>query len=131
MQGLGLEYCRDLVHSRGCRLLVIVSRSGSLAPWALGELSAAGCTVLSLAVSCADVAALQEAFSWVHEHLPVVEHFVHAAGASGLTLLSDMRQSDFHTVANVKVRLATSHACKHTPVTSTLCALSLPVVACP
>ena len=45
-KGLGLEYCRSLA-ARGCRLLVVTSRSGAMDPEALGELAAAGCTVIS------------------------------------------------------------------------------------
>lgn len=102
MQGLGLEYCRSLVQ-RGCRLLVVASRSGTLPAKDLAELAASGCTVLSVKADSADAAAMTRVLAWAREELPDLEHFAHAAGVTGTALLQDMSLLDFHAVADVKV----------------------------
>lgn len=102
LQGLGLEYCRSLA-LQGTRLLVIASRSGALPADSLSELTAVGCTVVSVKVDSRNASALRRVLNWAHEHLPHIEHFAHAAGTSGFSLLHDMGLEEFSTVADVKV----------------------------
>ena len=102
LQGLGLEYCQSLVQ-RGCRLLVVASRSGALPAEALAYLAATGCTVLVLKADSADAAAMARVLAWAAEELPHIEHFAHAAGVSGFALLQDMSLPDFQAVVDVKV----------------------------
>lgn len=105
LQGLGLEYCRSLVQ-RGCRLLVVASRSGALAADSLAALAAGGCTVLAVKADSADAAAMARVLAWAQEELPHIEHFAHAAGVSGFALLQDISLPDFQAVVDVKVRSA-------------------------
>lgn len=89
---------------RGCRLLVVASRSGSLAADSLAVLAAGGCTVMAVPADSADAAAMARVLAWAQEELPHIEHFAHAAGVSGFALLQDMSLPDFRAVVDVKVR---------------------------
>ena len=108
LQGLGLEYCRSLVQ-RGCRLLVVASRSGALPANALAELATAGCTVLAVRADSADAATVARVLAWAREELPHLEHFAHASGVTGTALLQDMSPQDVHAVADVKVGWCRDH----------------------
>lgn len=104
LQGLGLEYCRGLAQ-QGCCLLIVVSRSGTLPANTVAELAAAGCVLLSAQGDSCNAADLQRVLQWVHEELPPIDHFAHAAGISAFAALHDMDLHAFASVANVKVRV--------------------------
>lgn len=91
---------------QGCRLLVVASRSGALPPEALSELAGAGCVVLAVAADSSNASKLRGVLDWAREELPHIQHFAHAAGITGITLLHDMDLKAFLTVANVKVSLS-------------------------
>ena len=101
LQGLGLEYCSDLV-SYGCRMLVSLSR-GVLTAAALHRLAAAGCSVFAIQANSGSMQAMMQVLDWIREALPVMEHFAHAAGVSSTTMLQDMSGAEFSRVASVKV----------------------------
>jgi NAD(P)-dependent dehydrogenase (short-subunit alcohol dehydrogenase family) len=102
LQGLGLEYARDLV-ARGCRLLVLTSRSGELAPGARREFEAAGARVICKAVDAGDAPAMRALLAWMREELPYIQHVAHAAGVSGFAMLQDLKPEEFWEVAAPKV----------------------------
>ena len=88
---------------RGCCLLVVASRSGTLPADGLSDLAATGCTVLAVKADSADAAAMARLLAWAADELPHVEHFAHAAGVTGFALLQDMSQAEFQAVVDVKV----------------------------
>lgn len=104
LQGLGLEYCRDLACRRGCQLLVTASRGGALPMHTFAELAAAGCAVLAAATNLGSAAAFQHVITWAREHLPPLEHFAHAAGVNDFGALQDMDVARLSAVTDVKVR---------------------------
>ena len=70
--------------------------------------------------------------SWVHEALPYVQHYTHAAGVSGFSLLRDITPQEFKAVADPKASpgtggisvaskhdlpAATCRCCPNTPLT--------------
>lgn len=101
LQGLGLEYCRGLVQ-RGCRLLVITSRSGAIDPDTKAEFAKAGAEVLVLKADGADAASMAATLAYVREELPYIEHYAHAAGVSGFDMLLDLEPDAFWNVTNTK-----------------------------
>ena len=102
LQGLGLEYCRDLAR-RGCRLLVITSRSGALPEDVAREFAAAGVAVHVVKADAGDAGDMARVLSWVRENLPPIRHYAHAAGVSGFDLLRDLTPAAFWAVADAKV----------------------------
>lgn len=119
-QGLGLEYCRELV-CQGCRLILVASRSGGLAVETMAEFACMGCTVLAVRLDSSIAASLAEVLEWAHTELPFVEHFAHAAGVPGFALLEDITPGQFHAVADVKVRCE-GQVCTNCGGNSTMCA---------
>ena len=102
MQGLGLVYAQQLAKT-GVRALVLASRSGQLPEQELEALAAEGAAVFTLAADAARAEDVASVLDWVHENLPACTHMVHAAGVSGFSLLADMDDSSFWTVAKPKV----------------------------
>ena len=116
VQGLGLEYARQLAAS-GCRCLVLTSRRGYLPPETLQGFAAAGVTVYAVATDSGDAAQAVQVLAWAREHLPAVQHYAHAAGVSGFSLLGDMRDAELWQVARPKVG-----SCLFCPLLSSPCA---------
>lgn len=101
-QGLGLEYCRSLAN-QGCKLLVMTSRSGVLDPADQELFQAKGMEIHVLKVDSSDAASMRRLLSWVHETLAPIQHFAHAAGVAGLSMLQDLSYADFSSVVDTKV----------------------------
>lgn len=102
LQGLGLEYCRQLVR-QGCRFLVVTSRRGTLSETVSKEFALAGCRVVILAADAANSKDMSRVMTYVREELPSIQHYAHAAGVSGFNMLQDMETKTFWDVANAKV----------------------------
>lgn len=80
-----------------------MSRSGTLPLDALFSLSVAGCSVIAVSADCSSAAAMHSVLGWAAEELPSIDHFAHAAGVPGFTMLQDMSVHEFYSVSNVKV----------------------------
>ena len=102
MQGLGLEYCKQLI-GRSCSLLVVASRRGSLPLDVLHRNAASASTTFAIQNNARCIASTGARLQWVQETLPYVQHFAHAAGVSDFSLIQDMGETDFRGVAEVKV----------------------------
>jgi acyl transferase domain-containing protein/short-subunit dehydrogenase/acyl carrier protein len=102
LQGLGLEYCRQLVR-QGCRFLVVTSRGGKLSETVSKEFALTGCRVVTLAADAANSKDMSRVMTYVREELPYIQHYAHAAGVSGFNMLQDMEVETFWEVANAKV----------------------------
>lgn len=119
LQGLGLEYCKDLVQ-RGCKLLVVTSRTGVLPAAAAQAFAAAGVQVVALSADAANPADMARVLGWVREELPFIQHYAHAAGVSGFDMLQDLQPAAFWQVANTKVVGASALGAVGLPVNSQL-----------
>ena len=102
-QGLGLVYAQQLALT-GVQALVLTSRSAQLPQEELEALAAAGVAVFTVTADAGCPGDLQSVLAWVQEALPACQQMVHAAGVSGFSLLADMRDDGFWTVAKPKVR---------------------------
>ncbi|KAK9803914.1 hypothetical protein WJX72_004698 [[Myrmecia] bisecta] len=101
-KGLGLEYARQLV-KRGCKRLLLTSRSPDVPRHLLEEFAAADVAVFVVQADSGDAEASQAVLRWAHEHLPHVQHYAHAAGVSGFSLLADMTDEAMWAVCKPKV----------------------------
>ena len=97
-----MEYSRQLVR-RGCKLLVVTSRTGALPEEVSREFTSHGCRVVALKADAADAANMAQIMSSLREELPYIQHYAHAAGVSGFDMLQDMGVEQFWTVADAKV----------------------------
>ena len=104
MQGLGLEYARQAV-AHGARNLLVFSREPTLPLETLQEFAEQGVFLWVVRCNASSPAAMQQLWAWVHENLPGVQHFGHAAGRSGFNLLPDMPADELRAVCMAKVRL--------------------------
>jgi NAD(P)-dependent dehydrogenase (short-subunit alcohol dehydrogenase family) len=102
MQGLGLEHGQQCV-DRGCHLLVLTSRSGSVHKDVLSRLARTGGTVFALKADSSFTHLIAQVVEWTRGALPCIDHYAHAAGASGFAMLADMDRAEFHRVAATKV----------------------------
>lgn len=102
LQGLGLEYCRTLVH-QGCTRLLVTSRTGELPGNVVAEFKALGCTITALQLDSADVGRVSQMMQWIREEMPYIQLYVHAAGISGLRMLQDMDTEIFMNVVHPKL----------------------------
>lgn len=102
MQGLGLEYAKQLVRA-GARILVLASRNPELPLQTLIGLASKGVIIFTARVDAADSAAVSVLLEWVHENLPHLGQVAHAAGVSGFHMLPDMADDDLWHVAQPKV----------------------------
>ena len=103
LQGLGLVYAQQLAKA-GIKALVLTSRSAQLPQEDLEALASAGVAVFTVTADAGCPGDLQSVLAWVHEALPACQQMVHAAGVSGFSLLADMIDDGFWTVAKPKVR---------------------------
>eukprot|EP00887_Chlorella_sp_A99_P003341 scaffold26.g3341.t1 len=101
-KGLGLEYSRSLL-AAGCKLLVLASRSGTVAAAVLREFAAQGAAVFAVKLDVGDAPAVHRTLAWMREELSHIEHIAHAAGVSDFCMLDDMDPTDFWCVAGPKV----------------------------
>lgn len=128
-RGLGLQFGRQLV-ARGCRALVLTSRSGLLSKEQLIELAqqgglgwrgcscpcmhhlaarrtcaflaSAGAAVLVARRDAADPAHGQALAAWLHNQLPAVQVYGHAAGLLGFDLVPDVTADRFGRIMKPK-----------------------------
>ena len=102
LQGLGLEYAKQLV-KQGCRTLVLTSRTGALADEDKQHFSAYGAAVHVLKTDAGVASEMQQMLAWVHDNLPPVQQYVHAAGVSGFDMLNSMSSEALLEVCKPKV----------------------------
>lgn len=103
MQGLGLEHGEQCA-SQGCNLLVLTSRSGSVSKDVLSRLADTGSTIFALRADSTSAESTAEVIEWTRSALPCIDHYAHAAGASGFAMLADMSVAEFRRVTSTKVR---------------------------
>lgn len=104
VQGLGLEYARQAVN-HGARNLVVISREPTLPLDTLREFAEQGVALWVVRCNASSPTAMRQLWCWVHEHLPAVQHFGHAAGRSGFDMLQDMPASELSDITLAKVSL--------------------------
>ena len=102
LQGLGLEYSRQLVR-RGCRLLVVTSRTGTLPGEVSKEFAAFGCRVVAFKADASHAEDMARVMTHLREQMPHIQHYAHAAGVSGFDMLQDIESKAFWNVADAKV----------------------------
>lgn len=110
-KGLGLECARQLAGS-AVGALVLTSRSGLLTKEQLIEISGSASSSASTAIFVAYRDASRPIHSaqlaaWLHEQLPAVQTYVHAAGVLGFDLLPDLSSQEFASL------LAPKASCVH------------------
>jgi 3-oxoacyl-(acyl-carrier-protein) synthase/NAD(P)-dependent dehydrogenase (short-subunit alcohol dehydrogenase family)/acyl carrier protein len=120
-KGLGLQYARQLAR-HGCKHLVLTSRGagGALPADAAAELAALGAAVHVRACDAASARQCAELASWLHEHMPAVQVFAHAAGVLAFDLLPDLTPEAFAAVVAPKAVGAGALAAARLPVESVL-----------
>lgn len=103
-KGLGLECTRRALKS-GCHSLVATSRHPKLSKQELIRLveDHPASAVFIVAADSGNAAAMQRVTSWVHENLPMVQDYVHAAGLIGLDSIADVSEDRLWEVAGPKV----------------------------
>ena len=102
IQGLGLEYARQAV-AHGARNLVVFSREPTLPLDTLREFAEQDVALWVVRCDASSPAAMQQLWIWVHENLPAVQHFGHAAGRSGFDMLQDMPAAELSNITLAKV----------------------------
>jgi len=100
-KGLGLEVARDAA-TRGAGCLVLASRNPSLSRGALEELASTGVPCFTVHLDTADPAAAAKLAAWVHDRLPAVHTFAHAAGVLGQASIREMSPEAFEQVVAPK-----------------------------
>ena len=88
----------------------MTSRSGVLDPVDQAHFHAKGMEIHVLQADSSDAASMRRLLEWVHENLPPIQHFAHAAGVAGLSMLQDLSYADFGSVVDTKVILLCSNA---------------------
>lgn len=93
---------RSLI-ARGCRLLVVVSKSGRLPEEVQSEWAGQGVRFVTRAADLSDFDAACGLFNWVADAHPGVRLVVHAAGVSNPVPLCDLDSTSFWAGAGAKV----------------------------
>ena len=103
-KGLGAECTRRALKS-GCHCLVATSRQPRLSKEELIRLveDHPARALFMVAADSGNADAMQRVTSWVHENLPIVQDFVHAAGLIGLDNIADVSEDRLWEVAGPKV----------------------------
>jgi NAD(P)-dependent dehydrogenase (short-subunit alcohol dehydrogenase family)/acyl carrier protein len=118
-KGLGLQYAKQLARG-GCKRLVLTSRGGALPETDAAELAALGAEVHVVACDAGDAADCARLAAWLHESMPAVQVFAHAAGVLAFDLLPDLLPESFAAVVSPKAVGAAALARACLPVESAL-----------
>lgn len=86
LQGLGLQYARQLVQA-GCRTLIVASRSAALLRETLEDFAMQGVAIFVVHADSGDASSITAVVGWARRYLPSITHHAHAAGVTGQTLL--------------------------------------------
>ena len=100
--GLGLEMAKHAA-AGGQKALVLMSRTAAMTPAQLAELARQGTAVFVVACDAGNVSAAAAVRRWARERLPAVQTYVHAAGALGHDLITDVTPQAFLEVTRAKV----------------------------
>ena len=100
-KGLGFDFSRNAA-TRGAGCLVLASRNPCLSRDALEELARTGVPCFTVQCDAADPEAAAKLAAWVHDRLPAVQTFAHAAGVLGYDLIQDMSPEAFKRVVAPK-----------------------------
>ncbi len=101
-KGLGLNVARDAA-SRGAGCLVLASRNPSLSRDALEELASTGVHCFTVQLDAANPEVAAKLAAWVHDRLPPVQTFAHAAGVLGQANIREMSPEAFEQVVAPKM----------------------------
>ena len=82
---------------------MVFSREPALPIEVLKEFADQGVAMWVVRCNASSPAAMRHLWSWVHEHLPAVQHFGHAAGRSGFNMLQDMPADELRDICLAKV----------------------------
>jgi acyl transferase domain-containing protein/surfactin synthase thioesterase subunit/acyl carrier protein/NAD(P)-dependent dehydrogenase (short-subunit alcohol dehydrogenase family) len=83
-------------------LLVLTSRNADIPSPILREMDAAGCRVIVQPLDSSKPDGVYNCMQWVRENLPMVQHYVHAAGVAGFALLQDLHPHEIMAIASPK-----------------------------
>ncbi len=83
--------------------MVVFSREPTLPLETLQEFAEQGVTLWVVRCNASSPEAMRQLWAWVHENLPAVQHFGHAAGRSGFSLLPDMPDHELSAICMAKV----------------------------
>lgn len=101
-KGLGLQYAKYLAQA-GCKRLVLTSRGGELNEAEAEQLRKLGTEVVVKACDAGDTASCAAFATWLHETMPAVQLFVHAAGLIRFDLVPDLTKDAFESEVMPKV----------------------------